>query len=109
MPPTTAPPRSSSPPADGPCTARPNAATLQRAYPNPFASHSTIPFTLAEQAQVNLTVFDVLGREVAVLVDETLLAGAHETTFDASGWPTGVYIYRLVSGETVLSGQVAHH
>ncbi len=66
-------------------------------YPNPFNPTTTIGFVLAEQAEVYLTVHDVLGREVARLVDGTVAAGTHEVRFDASGLPSGVYLYRLVT------------
>ena len=47
---------------------------------------------------VNLTVFDVLGREIAVLVNETQQAGKHEIEWNAADYPSGVYFYKLTSG-----------
>jgi len=69
-------------------------------YPNPFNPQTTLRFTLPEEAHVRLTVYDVLGREIMVLVDGTRLAGTHEAHFDGSRLPSGIYVYRLrVTGE----------
>jgi len=69
-------------------------------YPNPFNPQTTLRFTLPEEAHVRLTVYDVLGREIMVLVDGTRLAGTHEGHFDGSRLPSGIYVYRLrVTGE----------
>ncbi len=76
---------------------------LGAAYPNPFNPSTTIGFSLPERTEVQLRVFDVLGREVARLVDGTLDAGNHSAHFDASGLPTGTYVYQLVSNGVVES------
>lgn len=69
---------------------------LSQNYPNPFNPETTIEFTLSTSGQTKLTVFDLLGREVATLVDETLSAGRHSYHFSANpGLASGVYIYRL--------------
>jgi len=73
----------------------PHQYVLEGNYPNPFNVHTTIRFGLPESAQVRLVVFDVLGREVRVLLDGTREAGTHEVTFDASDLPSGTYLYRL--------------
>jgi hypothetical protein len=52
---------------------------------------------------VKLTVYDLLGREVAVLVDERMAPGSYETKFDAASLPSGTYIYRLTAGAFVQS------
>ncbi len=54
-------------------------------------------------SQVMLTVYDVLGRQVATLVDERKTAGSYDVTFDGSGLASGVYIYRLTAGSFVES------
>ncbi|MEZ4702631.1 MAG: T9SS type A sorting domain-containing protein [Rhodothermales bacterium] len=69
--------------------------SLEQNYPNPFNPSTSIPFNLAQTGPVSLTVFDMLGREVRTLVDETLPAGRHEVSFDAGALPSGMYIYRL--------------
>lgn len=71
---------------------------LEAAYPNPFNPRATIGFSLPQSAEVRLAVYDVLGREVAVLVEGVRPAGRHEAVFEASGLPTGVYLYRLAAG-----------
>lgn len=67
-------------------------------HPNPFSDRTTISYTLTTATHVRLAVFDVLGRVVAVLVDENVPAGSHQTTFDADALPNGVYYYRLDAG-----------
>ncbi len=64
-------------------------------YPNPFNPTTVVPFSIAESAQVSIKVYDLLGREVAVLVDGALSAGVHEVVFEASALPTGVYLIRM--------------
>lgn len=68
-------------------------------HPNPFNPSTTLRFALAEQAQVRLTVYDMLGREVERLVEGVQEAGTHEVTFDASGLPSGTYMYILETPE----------
>ncbi|MEM1096217.1 MAG: YCF48-related protein [Bacteroidota bacterium] len=77
----------------------PNAVTLAQNYPNPFRTRTTIPFQIARPGPVTLTVYDVIGRRVAVLVNDVLPTGAHTARFDASGLSSGLYLYRIVSGE----------
>jgi hypothetical protein len=74
--------------------------------PNPFAGSTTVRFTLEEPSEVRLAVYDVLGREVAVLVDGPLEAGAHAAAFDGSGLPSGVYVYRLAAEGAVATGRM---
>lgn len=80
----------------------PREFTLNQNYPNPFNPATTITFTLQENSYVSLKVFDILGRDVATLVNKQLPAGKqHQVTFDASKLSTGMYFYRLQSGENV--------
>jgi len=75
-----------------------DALRLDSAHPNPFASAATIAFHVPSAAPVRLLVYDVMGREVARLVDGELPAGPHEARLDASGLASGTYFVRLESG-----------
>lgn len=68
-------------------------------YPNPFNPSTTISYTLKENASVRLTVYDRLGREVKVLVDENQGAGTHTVEFNASNLPSGIYFYRIKAND----------
>jgi len=69
--------------------------SLIQNYPNPFNSSTAISFSLPERGDVNLVVFDILGRKVATLQDGTLEAGNHSMAWDAGDNPSGVYFYQL--------------
>ncbi|NBC17989.1 MAG: T9SS type A sorting domain-containing protein [Bacteroidetes bacterium] len=83
--------------------ALPAQATLAAAYPNPFQGQTTLSYTLAQGGPVRLVVYDVLGREVAVLVDEVRPAGTQQVRWDAAGVASGVYVARLETGDGVQS------
>jgi hypothetical protein len=68
---------------------------LEQNYPNPFNPATIIKFSLAADSKVNLSVFDLLGQEVANLFNGNLTAGSHEINFDASNINSGVYFYRM--------------
>ena len=68
---------------------------LEQNYPNPFNPQTTIRFAIPEASTVRLAVYDLLGRQVRVLIDGNLNAGWHEMSFDASNLPSGLYLYRL--------------
>ncbi|MDX1419708.1 MAG: T9SS type A sorting domain-containing protein [Rubricoccaceae bacterium] len=72
--------------------------------PNPFARQTTISYEVAAAADVRLAVYDVLGREVAVLVDGRVEAGTHSAVFDAADLAAGTYVYRLAVGNDVRTG-----
>jgi hypothetical protein len=71
---------------------------LAQNYPNPFNPATTIKFVIPQAGFVSLKVFDILGKEVAMLVDEEMVRGEHKVTLDASGLSSGVYFYRLSTG-----------
>jgi hypothetical protein len=79
----------------------PTGFALDQNYPNPFNPSTEIRYTLPQKSYVTLRIFDLLGREVAVLVSEELAAGSYSTRWDAVGFASGVYLYRLHAGEFV--------
>ncbi len=76
---------------------------LAQNYPNPFNPSTQIRFSLLTTHHARLTVFDALGREVAVLLNGSMPAGSHTVTFEASNLTSGVYLYKLeAGGETLI-------
>ena len=74
---------------------------LSQAFPNPFNPQTSLTLTLAQAQPVRVAVYDVLGREVAVLQDGALPAGVHPLTFEATGLPSGTYLVRAIGTMTV--------
>ncbi len=68
---------------------------LKQNYPNPFNPNTTIRYEMPKSTEVRLSVYDLLGREVTVLVNERRDAGVHEVKFDGSNLASGVYFYQL--------------
>jgi hypothetical protein len=78
-------------------TTVPEAFQLAPAYPNPFSQSATVEFTLPEADEVELAVYDVLGRQFEVLLHGTQPAGFHQVTWDGANAPNGMYVVRLQS------------
>ena len=78
--------------AVGMAAALPPSAALHAAAPNPFAGRAALGYDLPEAGPVRLAVYDLLGREVAVLVDAEQAAGRHEAVLDGRGLPDGTYL-----------------
>ncbi len=76
----------------------PTEFTIGQNYPNPFNPPTRIRFALPEDTEVRIVIYDLLGRQVAVLVNGDLRAGYHTVTFDASRLASGMYIYRMDAG-----------
>lgn len=79
---------------------------LEQNYPNPFNPSTRIRFRIAEAGYTSLRVFDLMGREMAVLVNDELPSGSHTISFDATGLASGMYIYRLQSSGETLTGKM---
>ncbi|MBS4029132.1 MAG: T9SS type A sorting domain-containing protein [Ignavibacteriales bacterium] len=73
--------------------------SLLQNYPNPFNPTTTIRFTLPESRFTSLKIYDIFGKEVATLMNEILPAGNYERNWDATNFPSGMYFYRLTSGQ----------
>ena len=73
----------------------PGQFSLEQNYPNPFNPSTVINFNLIKSVKVSLKVYDILGRQVAELINRQLNSGAHSVTFNASGFSSGVYLYKL--------------
>ncbi|MBX2992431.1 MAG: T9SS type A sorting domain-containing protein [Bacteroidetes bacterium] len=82
---------------------RPLEFALHQNYPNPFNPGTAISYQLSAGGHVTLKVYDLLGREVAALVDEVKNAGEHSVQFNASGFSSGVYYYRLQAGNYIAT------
>jgi hypothetical protein len=82
---------------------QPSTIELHQNYPNPFNPTTTIEFTLPHPQDVQLTVYNILGQQVQLLTDRAYSAGIHQVRFDGYGLASGVYIYRLVAGDDIVS------
>jgi hypothetical protein len=73
----------------------PSSYSLQQNYPNPFNPATNIRYQIANNSFVVLRVYDILGKEIATLVNDKLSAGTYEVKFDGSNLPSGIYFYKL--------------
>ncbi|HEX2869007.1 MAG TPA: T9SS type A sorting domain-containing protein [Ignavibacteriales bacterium] len=81
----------------------PDNFALEQNYPNPFNPTTTIDYSIKAAGNVKLSVFDALGKRIAIVVDEYKPAGSYSVRFDGRSLPSGVYLYRLESGGYNLS------
>ncbi len=81
----------------------PTAFALKQNYPNPFNPSTIIEFSIPKAGVVSLKVYDLTGREVATIADEELSQGSHIRTFSGNGLASGVYLYKLMSGNVSLT------
>lgn len=79
----------------------PKKYALSQNYPNPFNPSTKIKFDIPKASNVKLIIYDMLGREAVVLVNESLNAGKYEANLNGSGYPSGVYFYKMVAGDFV--------
>jgi hypothetical protein len=82
---------------------QPETIWLGQNHPNPFKGTTSIPFTLPSLMHITLSVYDVMGREVARIADEELPAGEHVRSFEADGLPPGSYILKLATERNTIS------
>jgi hypothetical protein len=86
----------------------PHEMSLHPNYPNPFNPSTQIAFTVPESGNVKLSVFDLTGRLVVVLIDGKQAAGSHTLTFDASGLSSGLYVVRLEFAGKAMSRKITY-
>ena len=82
-------------------TTLPDYFSISQNFPNPFNPMTIIKYELPENSRVQLKIYDILGKEVAELVNEDKPAGYHEVEFNASSLPSGIYFYRIQAGSFV--------
>ncbi len=80
---------------EGPTPLQPLSYRLDQNYPNPFNPRTTITFSIPREGRVDLSVYDIGGRRVSTLLNETLPAGEHSLVFSPDDLASGVYFYRL--------------
>jgi hypothetical protein len=80
--------------------------TLDQNYPNPFNPSTTIQYSTPTASFTSLKVFNVLGAEIATLVNEFKVPGTYQVTWNANGYPSGVYLYRLISAGRISTGRM---
>ena len=73
----------------------PKAFALRQNYPNPFNPTTQISYALPKPSNVRLTIYDILGREIAILINGKNEPGEHSITWNALNVPSGVYLYKL--------------
>lgn len=81
----------------------PSVFSLQQNYPNPFNPSTTISFTIPEAVRVSLKVYNLIGQEVAQLMNEVRSAGTYTVRFNASHLASGIYLYKLTAGNQVIT------
>ncbi len=81
----------------------PYVARLEQNYPHPFNPSTTITFETTEIERVDISVYDILGRKLGTLMQGLIPAGTHTVQWDGAGHPSGLYLCRLLAGNTVLS------
>lgn len=80
-----------------------NIVSSNQNYPNPFRTETTLKFTLAQRAHVVISVFDITGREMIVIINETKESGTWQVKFDRGSLPNGIYYYTLSAGDHKLT------
>jgi len=84
----------------------PGQINVLKCYPNPFNAQTTISFSLEKQSPVNISIYDITGRLVDVLISQTYKAGNHSLIWDAGNQPSGIYFARLSAGDAVSTNRM---
>ena len=79
--------------------ALPSNFNLEQNYPNPFNPTTNIEYSISKASFVTLKIYDLLGREIATLVNEEKRAGSYKAKFNGSNLPSGIYFYKLQAGD----------
>jgi hypothetical protein len=85
----------------------PASMELMQNYPNPFSGTTSVTFRLPDDMYASVRVYDMLGREVAVAAEGFFHAGSHAVEFSGADLPEGVYIYKLISGNNVVTKKMS--
>lgn len=86
----------------------PTVFKLEQNYPNPFNPSTKIKFAVPEKSNVLIKVYDILGSEVATLVNEEMDAGWYENNFNAAGLSSGVYLFRMEAGNFISTKKMIY-
>jgi len=84
----------------------PESIELRQNYPNPFNPTTTVVFYLPNSTQVRIGVYNVVGQQVGVLVDDFMSSGEHSVIWNAMDMPSGIYIVQLETGNTVKTRKI---
>lgn len=87
-------------------TEQPGSVELQQNYPNPFNPTTNIVYFIPDNRQIRIGVYNIVGQQVATLVDEVMSAGEHTVTWNASDMPSGIYVVQLESGNQVFTRKI---
>lgn len=85
---------------------KPGSIELRQNYPNPFNPATNITFFLPEERSVRVGVYNIVGQQVSLLIDDTLQAGEHSVVWDAANNPSGIYIVQLETGNRLLTRKI---
>jgi hypothetical protein len=77
---------------------QPDKFTLMQNYPNPFNPVTNLEFGISDLGFVTLKIYDMLGKEIAILINEELEPGTYKTQFDGTNYTSGIYFYKLTAG-----------
>ena len=83
-----------------------NGLAISNIYPNPFSNETNINFSIAEAGNVMVSIYDITGREVAVLVNSEMASGDHQITWEAGNTPNGIYFCTISTADAKITQKV---